>query len=339
MRHSVAVLALLVQADASARELSTGLSDRARATWGVQRLGLDNTMLGKESAVPSCCICQGCNGCTSVTSSYTSRRLAAAVVTAAPAATVTAVAPPETAMPARKDCCGHCESLGVALDEQDASAWVKLGDAGGGQVAGIHYSPQECFRNALRLDINHSIAWNKVGAVGGVELNGTHFGKKDCFVKALEQDLRYADAWNNLGMEGGSLIEGIQFFNDELECFRRATSLDPLNALAWYNMGAVGQLTSLVLSGRSIRKVCFEKCLHLDATYVPAWESLGYLGGGEVNGTRFTAQECFQKANVSGPPSDDEASAQLKFEPIDMVAESQRLLRQMAENSSMQEGR
>lgn len=71
-------------------------------------------------------------------------------------------------------------------DPQEAEAWGKRGNAGGGTVDGRDYDEEQCYLRALELDPKHAPAWNGLGNQGGGTVDGRDYDVTQCFEQVYE---------------------------------------------------------------------------------------------------------------------------------------------------------
>ena len=71
--------------------------------------------------------------------------------------------------------------------------------ARGGKVMSCEYSPEECYDKAIRQNPHHQEAWQALGEMGGGTVAGIFRTEEECFVEA---DERNPNAWQALANNG-----------------------------------------------------------------------------------------------------------------------------------------
>eukprot|EP00930_Biecheleria_cincta_P075191 TRINITY_DN6236_c0_g2_i1.p1 TRINITY_DN6236_c0_g2~~TRINITY_DN6236_c0_g2_i1.p1 ORF type:complete len:705 (+),score=149.23 TRINITY_DN6236_c0_g2_i1:47-2161(+) len=162
----------------------------------------------------------------------------------------------------------------------NGSAWLGLGDQGGGMVGNRWVDAKTCYAAALWNQADFSHAWVRLGDLGGARVafrimssnrkdlsmkSGDWYDKKRCGEIAAEVGDKSAEAFASLGWQGGGNVSGKH-----------------------YDTAA-----------------CFIKALELNSAFAPAWNGLSQAGGGKVNMQQYSAQQALQKAIESKPDYGD----------------------------------
>ena len=101
-------------------------------------------------------------------------------------------APPGSRPPHGRHGKGSRPKCNPGPDHAAAEKWYNLGLDGGGTGAGLkggsadHYTPKQCYIQALGFDPIYGKAWASLGELGGGKLKGTNYTEIQCFIKALD---------------------------------------------------------------------------------------------------------------------------------------------------------
>eukprot|EP00930_Biecheleria_cincta_P022688 TRINITY_DN16536_c0_g1_i1.p1 TRINITY_DN16536_c0_g1~~TRINITY_DN16536_c0_g1_i1.p1 ORF type:complete len:962 (+),score=187.88 TRINITY_DN16536_c0_g1_i1:316-2886(+) len=185
----------------------------------------------------------------------------------------------------------------------NGSAWMGLGDLGGGSVRGIWHDAKTCYKAALWNQANFSHAWGKLGDIGGGHVffndlstkslypgmkSGDSYTSKRCREIAVTFDVTNADAWTGLGWEDGGDVLGTHY--EKAQCFINAAERDPDYPPAWYGLFTVGG-GAVDMKAYSADEA-LKQALKLDPGYTDAWLAFCRQGGGQLGQTMYTKQAC-----------------------------------------------
>eukprot|EP00746_Dinoflagellata_sp_MGD_P136262 gnl/MRDRNA2_/MRDRNA2_70228_c0_seq1.p1 gnl/MRDRNA2_/MRDRNA2_70228_c0~~gnl/MRDRNA2_/MRDRNA2_70228_c0_seq1.p1 ORF type:complete len:890 (-),score=131.44 gnl/MRDRNA2_/MRDRNA2_70228_c0_seq1:97-2733(-) len=188
----------------------------------------------------------------------------------------------------------------------NAYLWKELGKMGGAQVDDLPYPPKKCLELAVSWDVNEAEAWMLLASLGGGSYANIDWSRMECYnfgliSEGLDVELEGL-IWCKVGSMGGGELrlrddEYIRMYTEK-ECFENALSSgvpdERERSELWSRLGTLGgnaHVDGLVVS----QVQCFICSLVLNPAQAEGWYHLGRLGGGNVNGSNYSAQECLQK--------------------------------------------
>lgn len=125
----------------------------------------------------------------------------------------------------------------LALDEQDAVAWINLGNALANQQR--HPEAEAAYRRALALDEHNAFVWNNLGSA--LHYQQCHPEAEAAYRRALALDDQDADTWINLA---GTYLEDMGRFQEGVAELLQGLALAPEDR---YGLRLLTQYWSAVL--------------------------------------------------------------------------------------------
>jgi hypothetical protein len=101
----------------------------------------------------------------------------------------------------------QCLAAGLHGSMDDGVLWAALGDAGGGDVAGLFATPVACYERAVAANPDNGGAWLRLAAAGGGTVSGTRYTAKAAAEYAAEHWPAEPMAWYVLAAEGGGTVD------------------------------------------------------------------------------------------------------------------------------------
>lgn len=181
-------------------------------------------------------------------------------------------------------------------------------------INNVQVTAKDCFERALEFNPASDISWYALGLLLSenetAEVKEKYYSKNDCFLQAVHLDIHYDQYWTRVGQTMPKGQETVTINGEAYTaqaCLLHAIALNTQVGLPYlYLAQTLGDGETIAVNGKALTaRDCYITALEKASSLPTAWNNLGaQLLPGEtviINGEIFTEQDCYKKALALSP--------------------------------------